>query len=412
MNETILHGVEGIKDPFAIVIGLDTLNGIQTVRILARHNIPIIAIAKNPKHPFCLTNMCKQILFADTSREEFIQVLNNIGPIFEKPPILFPCTDMNVYLISKNRETLMKHYHIKLPPHDIVDMLMNKTRLYKYAQANKLPIPKTLFLSSEEDMENAAKEITFPAILKPPISADPAWQENSKLKAYKVKNPEELSEVYQNNKQLTDMMIVQEWIEGPETNLYSCNCYYDDQSEPLVTFVAKKLRQWPPITGESSLGVECKNDIVLNTTLQLFDGVNYQGLGYLEMKQDARNGKYYIMEPNIGRPTGRSPISEAAGVELVFTMYCDALGWDLPKNRTQHYGDTKWVYLRRDLQAAIFRMRRGELTLPGFFRSWQGKKGFAIFSWRDPLPFIGDLIRSAILFLSPEERKKRTYSDL
>jgi len=411
-SKSTLKGIKNYKNPYAIVIGLDTMNGIQTSRILARHNVPVIAIARDPKHPFCLTRVCERIVFADTSREDFIQVLEEIGSVFEQRPVLFPCTDMNVYLISKYRQRLADHYLIKLPPHDTVDMLMNKTRLYKYAQENDLPIPPTHFLSSGEDVDRVADLMSFPGILKPPISADPEWEENSKLKAYKVRSAEELKKIYQQNKHLADVLIVQEWVEGPETNLYSCNCYFDDQANPLVTFVAKKLRQWPPITGESSLGVECRNDIVLDTTLRLFKGVGYQGLGYVEMKQDSRNGNHYIMEPNIGRPTGRSPIAEAAGVELVYTMYCDALNRELPPNREQQYGDTKWVYLRRDLQSAFFRIRRGELTLAGFFRSWQGKKGFAIFSWQDPLPFFGDLIRAARLFLSPEERKKRKYTDL
>ena len=50
----------------------------------------------------------------------------------------------------------------------------------------------------------------------------------------------------------------------------------------------------------------------------------------MEMKCDERSGKYFIVEPNIGRPTGGSATSEAAEVELLYTMYCDAIGRDLP----------------------------------------------------------------------------------
>jgi predicted ATP-grasp superfamily ATP-dependent carboligase len=222
---------------------------------------------------------------------------------------------MSVYLISKYRDRLKDRYHIKLTEHDTVDKLMSKVRLYKYAQENNFPIPKTFFLRSLEETQNIVGELTFPCVIKPPISADPEWEQKSKLKAYKVSTPEELIEVYKNNSELTDVLIVQEWVEGPETNLYSCNCYFDENNQPVVTFVAKKLRQWPPITGESSLGVECRDDIVLDITVNLFKSVNYQGLSYVEIKQDSRNGKYYIIEPNIGRPTGRSAIAEAAGVE-------------------------------------------------------------------------------------------------
>jgi D-aspartate ligase len=57
---------------------------------------------------------------------------------------------------------------------------------------------------------------------------------------------------------------------------------------------------------------------------------------------------------DIGRPTGRSTIAEAGGVELRYTMYCDALGWSLPENRVRTYKGVKWIYVREDLQSALY----------------------------------------------------------
>jgi predicted ATP-grasp superfamily ATP-dependent carboligase len=204
-------------------------------------------------------------------------------------------------------------------------------------------------------------------------------------------------------------LIAQEWIEGPDANLYSCNCYFDNSSRPLATFVARKLRQWPPQTGQSSLGQECRNDEVLQETVRLFRTVGFCGLGYLEMKLDARSGRYFIVEPNIGRPTGRSAIAEAGGVELLYTMYCDALGWPLPVNRNQHYGNDKWIHIRRDFQSALYYWRKGELSARQWLESWRGRKAYALFSWRDPGPFFGDLFRAARLFTSKQERQKRDF---
>ena len=78
--------------------------------------------------------------------------------------------------------------------------------------------------------------------------------------------------------------MVQEWIEGTDTDLFSCNCYFNDKNEPLVSFVSKKLRQYPPVTGNTSLGVECRADEIRNISLDLFKRVNYHGLGYTGRK--------------------------------------------------------------------------------------------------------------------------------
>ncbi len=60
------------QQPYAIVIGLDGgMNGIQTARILAGHNVPVIAIARDPLHYCCRTKVCERILFADTKSDAF-----------------------------------------------------------------------------------------------------------------------------------------------------------------------------------------------------------------------------------------------------------------------------------------------------------------------------------------------------
>ncbi len=400
------------KGPYAIVIGLDTLNGIQTVRILARHKIPIIGIAKDRTHHGCRTRLCDRIIYTNTGGEELIQELVNLGPQLSQKAVLYPCADMNVMLVSRHRSELAPWYHVVLPAQDVIDTLMNKLDFYAYAEQNGFPIPRTRFLNSREDAERAAAELTFPCVLKPPLSANPAWEKNSKLKAYKLSGPAELIQFYEQSKVWAKDLIVQEWVEGPDSNLYSCNCYFNAQFEPLVSFVSRKLRQWPPVTGESCLGEEVRDDTVLNETLRLFRTAHLHGLGYVEIKRSARSGRYFIIEPNIGRPTGRSPIAEAGGVELLYTMYCDTLGLPLPESREQKYTGVKWLDLRRDTQSALYHIQEGDLTLKGWWQSLQGKKAHALFAWNDLGPFFGDLVRAGRLYLVPAERSRRDYRNL
>jgi len=147
----------------------------------------------------------------------------------------------------------------------------------------------------------------------------------------------------------------------------------------------------------------------LHEAIGLFRRVNYRGLGHLEMKQDERSGKYYIVEPNIGRPTGRSAIAEAGGVELLYTMYCDALGWPLPANREQKYEGVKLMHLLRDFQSAWYYWRHGELTLKEWWQSVRGRKAYVVFSWSDPLPFLNALLTAIPLYLSPREQGQEDY---
>jgi len=395
------------KRPHAVIIGLEYMQGLQAARILSKRSVPVIAIVKDRHHSNCRTNCCENIIEA---KEGFVDTLLALASTLLDKAVLFPCTDDSVLEVSRHREALAEKFHIRLPPSEVVETLIDKVQFYDFAIKNQFPIPNTFLLYNEDDLEKAAARINFPCVLKP-YYRDSTWNENSTFKAFKVEAPEELVSLYRKYKQWTGCFIAQEWIEGRDTNLYSCNCYFDAQSKPLVTFVARKLRQWPPETGQSSLGEECRNDLVLEETLRLFQTIGFCGLGYLEMKRDERSGRFFIVEPNIGRPTGRSAIAEAGGVELLYTMYCDAIGSPLPANRKQQYGNVKWVHLRRDFQSAFYYWRRRELTLRQWFQSWRGRKAYALFAWDDPGPFLGDLMRAARLFMSKEERQKRDFTN-
>lgn len=396
--------------PRAVVIGLDCITGLQTARILARREVPVVAIATDRGHFACRTRVCEEILYGDAAGEELIRMLEALGPTLHAKAVLFPCTDPSVLALSRHRERLERWYHLVLPEHAVVETLMDKIGFYTYAQEQGLPIPKTFFLRSRDDAEAAAQALSFPAVLKPPLKT-PTWEKEVRLKAIKADGPDELLRDYDRTSAWADVLVAQEWIEGGEGNLFSCNCYFDRDSKPLVAFVARKIRQWPPQTGTSSLGEEVRDDEVLRETLKLFETVRFQGLCYLELKRDDRNGRYFIVEPNVGRPTGRSAIAEAGGVELLYAAYCDAAGLPLPASLEQRYSGAKWIYFRCDLQSAFYYWWRGELTLAEWRRSWRGRKVDAVFSRRDPLPFVLDFwgtARKGVRLLADSRRAGRT----
>ena len=396
------------EPPHAIVIGLDSITGLQTARILSQRGVPVIGIAKDLGHFCCQTKVCRQILETDTEEEELIFTLETLGPTLKERTVLFPCSDISVLVISRHRDRLQEWYHVVLPAADVIEMMVDKVKFYRYAQENGFPIPETYFLSSREDAEEATRKLTFPAVLKPPYRPD-EWRKHTKEKAFKVSNADELLSIYDKCCKWADILIVQQWIEGADINHITSNCYFGSDSEPLVTFTSRKLRQWPQKTGQGCFGEAYRDDNVAFATVHLYQSVGFRGLGYLEMKKDENSGKYFIIEPNVGRPTGRSATAEANGVELIYTMYCDALGWRLPTNREQKEGDVKWIYLRQDVQSAMYSWLHGELTLREWWQSVRGRKWYAVLSWTDPAPFWYDLWRVVRLLIKSKSEKRRQH---
>ena len=386
----------------AVVVGLDCVTGLQSARILARRGVPVIGVAADTTH-FCThTRVVRGLVDAPTSGPGLIEALRALGPALGSKAVLFPCTDASVLTIARQREQLEPWYHVVLPDTAVLGSLMDKVQFLEVAERCGVPVPATRVLRERADAERAADELPFPCILKPALKT-PVWEEHSPAKVHRADTPGELLRLYDAYARFAPLLIAQQWIDGGDDTLFSCNCYYDRDARPVCSFVARKLRQWPPRTGTSSLGEEVRNDTVRDITLRMFDQVGFRGLGYLEVKRDPRTGAHFAIEANPGRPTGRSAIAEAGGVELLYAMYAETLGLPLPAGLEQRYSGAKWIYLRQDIRSAFYYWRRGELSLRDWASSMRGRKVDAVLSWSDPGPFLAD-IRNLALTMARRSR--------
>lgn len=375
--------------PPGVVIKLDCATGLQTARILASYQIPVYGIADNPKHFGCRTNTCEQILTADTSSYELVETLISLGSKLQRKSVLFPCSDESAHVISLNRDNLEQWFCFVMPNHDTKELFSNKMNFYKFAERNSLPIPRTFFPKQESDLADMTDKMEFPCVIKPAVKS-PVWFKHFQTKAIRVDTAQELHDVFPSVLSATDDPIVQQWIEGKDSNLKSCTFYYNRNCDPLISFTSRKIRQWPPVFGEICVGEEIRDEKVRQHASTLLDGIGFRGVGSLELKVNEADGRLYMIEANVSRLPLRFGLLEAGGVELIRTMYLDALGIEDKTSTQQLYTNAKLILLLRDIRASILYYRMGELTLGEWLLSFRGKKTFAIFSFRDPMPFLID----------------------
>ena len=377
--------VMGSRLPAVIIVGMDSITALQTAGIFAERGVPVIGVDEYGDNPYNKSRAYHKKYLVE--KKDLVDWLEDYDA--QEKPVLLPTSDDYVFQLSINRERL-DGFHLALPSHKTLEQLMNKDTFHQNALDNGFKVPATYKIQNLAQANKAIEKIRFPCVLKPDRKTV-EWMNLVNSKVLFLKTPQEFKRALNRVGRLNSTLIIQEWIPGPDSNLYSCNGYFNKQSQPLVTFTARKLRQWPPYLGISSLGEECINPIILEAFTRLFSGAEYWGLCYLEMKKDQRDGCYYIIEPNLGRPTGRSAIAEAGGVELLYTMYCDLIGLPLPEQRVQKYLDTKWIHLQGDLLSAYFHFKNRETRMPQIVSSWRGKKAYAVFSWTDPLPFFHEV---------------------
>lgn len=65
--------------------------------------------------------------------------------------------------------------------------------------------------------------------------------------------------------------------------------------------------------------------------------------------------------------------------------YQNALGKEI-ENPTFIRENVNWLDFRADIMSSFQNMRRGNLTVDKWIKSYFGKKEHASFSWNDPLP--------------------------
>ena len=395
--------------PLAVVIGADCVTGLQSGRSLARHQIPVLGIAANVDNYCCRTNVFQRILQGGTHGHALIELLHTLGPTLSAKAVLFPCTDLGVLTISEHRATLEPWYHFALPDHETIFTLTDKLAFARHAEQHGIPFPRFRSLESSADARAAARELIFPCYLKPALKTTD-WEEHTKIKTFVVHTPAELLDTYRMCSAWTNRLLVQEAILGPTQDHYTRDLYFGKDGAALASFGSRKLRRWPLETGTGCLSVEEDSEELRAKALRVFRDTQFHGLAYVEMKRDSRSGDDLVIETNVGRPTGRSAAATRSGIDLLYTMYCDLLNLPAPVNHPKKAAGRKWIHLRRDLLASATLWKTGQLSLREWCRSVSGPKHFAVFSFRDPKPFLAESKRylGELLFSKKHRRSRET----
>jgi D-aspartate ligase len=201
------HGPAG--RPTAVVVALDCITGLQTTRLLVRRGIPVVGIASDRRHFCARTRLAERIVTSPTSGEALIATLERLassGSLGEGPAVLIPCSDAAVLAISRWRDRLEGRYCFVLPPHDTIELLMDKVRFAEHATAAGLPIPETHVLRDRADAQRAAASLTYPAVVKPPLKTA-RWQAATTAKVFRVGSAAELLDIYDRYTPASDVLI-------------------------------------------------------------------------------------------------------------------------------------------------------------------------------------------------------------
>jgi predicted ATP-grasp superfamily ATP-dependent carboligase len=167
------------------------------------------------------------------------------------------------------------------------------------------------------------------------------------------------------------------------------NGYFDANSDCLASFTGRKLRQTPPYTGVTSLGVCLPNEIVEQTTRDWMKRLGYRGILDIGYRYDARDGSYKVLDanPRIGA-TFRLFVAKN-GMDVARALYLDLTGQPVPT--AEPVDGRKWLVELGDVDSFLRYRRDGKLTTRQWIASMAGVQESAFFARDDPKPFLGVL---------------------
>jgi D-aspartate ligase len=123
-------------------------------------------------------------------------------------------------------------------------------------------------------------------------------------------------------------VVVQEWIDGNDDDIYFTLFVCDGQARIVALFTGRKMICEPPRVGCTALCVAApeEHQALAAQTQAFVTRSNYHGIGGLEFKRHRRTGQFVVVEPTVGRPDWQEEIATLCGVNIPAIAYRTALG--------------------------------------------------------------------------------------
>lgn len=417
------------EQPAAIVLGLGQ-NGMATARALGRLGIPVIGIDTDLEQPSARTHYCTKISCPDflSGGPGLLDCLLELGKSLNCKGVLFPSGDLNVSVVSENRERLEPYFHYALPPKEVIQLFLNKKAFYQFAMLHGFPIPRTYFTEGRGDISDIASEIAYPCLIKP-FQPNATWRKTFDTRLFLADSPDMLRALFDCIYPIHQDLIIQEYMPGEDSQLYWGVIYLNAEGEPLAVWTGRKLRQYPRGFGTATLAESYREPWVAQAAVSILRAMGHRGYGVVEFKKDRRDGSFKITEPTGGRTWFPHSLVTHSGINLPYIMYRDLLGQpvaeqSVPRVRAQEVNGgrpvvvdelsdfkegIKWIHEERDLKTVfLYFLPEGKLSLWSWLRSYKGKRTYAYAAWDDPMPFLTSMRR--VLHTGGRRLRRRLFA--
>jgi D-aspartate ligase len=355
----------------AVVIVGCSLNGLGVVRSFARQKAPIISVDTESTAVALWSRYARCHLIRSFTGQAFVEDMIKLGKYFNHPPVLLLTDEDTVHSVSENRHELSKWFRFRLPAEEVIKILASKARFHDFSLQHNFPVPRSAILQSQSDLGLLA-QLRYPCVLKPDDKRNVLRGE--KNRAVRVESLSAARTQAGAMLSTPGAIVAQEWIEGPDSNIYFTLFYRGAGGRVAGIFTGRKILSSPPGVGSTAICVAAPEarEVLEPMTLAFADRAGFDGMGSMEYKWDDNSKKFIMVEPTVGRTDWQEEIATLCGVNIPLAAYRCELGLPPMPDEIIH-APVAWraSFVNRPPPHSL---RPGTKTFDGYFR------------WDDPFP--------------------------
>jgi D-aspartate ligase len=357
-----------------VVVLVSSQHGaVGIIRSLGRMGIPVYGVHQGFWEPAARSRFLRRVFrwdFSSSAAEDSLLFLKDVARQIGRQPLLIPTSDTTALFVAENAEILARQYLFSTPRVEVVRCLVNKQQTFDLCRKLRIPTAETASPQNREEVMNFAHATSFPVVVKGE-HGEFLGRRGKRLRVAIVAGENELLEVFDLNAATSRPgIILQEYIPGGDHSIWMFNGYFNDLSQCLFGTTGRKLRQFPPHQGSTSLGICARNEAVETQTKWLMQAVAYRGPLDIGYRFDARDGQYKLLDANPRIGSTFRLFAAKNGLDVARALYLDITGQSIPSAQISE--GRKWIVESNDLASSWSHFREGQLTLGAWMRSLRG----------------------------------------
>ena len=372
----------------AAIVAPVYVNGVGVLRELARKGAHVVAADTYRDSPGLHSRLAgEKVLVPPPDRDpgSFARYLLSRKDLYGG--LVVPTDDFFVRELYDFRRELEGNFRLCISSGQAVEVFLDKARTAAAAAEAGIETPRTRVVSGEGDLEDAARYVGFPALVKPVFSI--SFKAKFGKKSFVARERDELGAAVKKAADAGERIVIQEIIPGKDEDMATTVSYWNDAGGCAGEIEYRKVLQYPPFFGVGQLCRVARLPEVSALARRLLERLSYGGaVAATEFKWDARDGSWKLIEVNVRTPM-QSALLRRAGCDLIDMMWRDKLGLpQVPGGKVR--AGFGWAHEKN----AILRHRAYPDERPSFreyLKSYRPPIMPALFELTDPGPFVADM---------------------